>query len=95
MKKQYVAPESKFFALNISENIAGSDSVDSGSDTISSEVVIKFTHEQAVCREYYTGDTTAKVTVVGDAFAPYYEELMIFGEKNPLTYFKCFRRVGW
>ncbi len=94
MKKTYVVPESKLYAINISENIAGSDVLDSGDDMISTNAVITFTYGSDPCRGYYTNDTTAPVTVTGDAFAPYYNELREYGKKNLLVYFNCFEYAG-
>lgn len=93
MKKKYIAPDSRLFAINISENIAGSDTI--GGDSISSSIQIKFTHSVSPCRDYYTGDTTAKVTVdYGSDPMVYYNELYDYVEKNMNygLYFRCFSK---
>lgn len=93
MKKKYVKPDSELFAINISENLAGSDSI--GGDSISSSIQIKFTHSVSPCREYYTGDTTAKVNVeYGSDALKYYDELYGYVENNMnyAMYFRCFSK---
>lgn len=93
MKKKYIAPDSELFAINISENIAGSDSV--GGDSISSSIQIKFTHSVSPCRDYYTGDTSAPVTVpYGSDALVYYDELYNYVETNMNygLYFRCFSK---
>lgn len=93
MRKKYIAPDSELFAINISENIAGSDSV--GGDSISSSIQIKFTHSVSPCRDYYTGDTTAKVNVdYGSDALVYYDELYSYVKQNQnyAMYFRCFSK---
>lgn len=89
MKKKYVVPESKLYAINIDENIAGSD-VLMGDDMMSGQITIRFTYGSSPCREYYTNDTTAVVTITNGTFMDYYHELYAYGKKNPITYLNCF-----
>ncbi len=89
MKKKYVVPESKLYAINIKENIAGSDLM-TGDDAMSGQITIRFTHGGSPCREYYTGDMTAVVTITNGNFMDYYHELYAYAKKNPITYLNCF-----
>ncbi len=85
MKKKYVAPESRLFAINLSESIAASG----GISEISGAAVIKFTQLVDGCRGYYTGDNTAPVKATGSSFIDYYNELLSYN--NFYAYFNCFR----
>lgn len=93
MKKKYVRPESRLYAINLSENIAGSGASDAG-DLVSGNSVIKFTHAGDGCRGYYTGDMTAPVTAHG-SFANYARELesIIQSTLNFATYFNCYKSM--
>lgn len=84
MKKEYIVPESKLFAINMSENIA----ISGGSSEISGSAVIKFTHTIDGCKQYYTGDTTAPVKVTSGMFGDYVLELR--GYNNMNAYFNCY-----
>lgn len=88
MKKEYVAPESKLFAINMSENIA----ISGGLSEVEGGAVIKFTQLVDGCREFYTGDSTAPVKVTGSNFLDYYDELV--GYNNLSAYFSCFKYKG-
>lgn len=83
MKKKYVVPESKVFAINLSENIAASG----GISQVEGAAVITFTHQIDGCRGYYSGLTTAPVTITTNNFYDYYDELRKYGQE---AYFNCF-----
>ena len=85
MKKKYIAPESRLFAINVKEGIAA---VSGGISEVSGAAVIKFTHDMDGCRGYYTGTLSAKVETAGETFLDYYNELMGYGAE---AYFSCFR----
>ncbi len=85
MKKKYIVPESKLFAINLNESIAAASG---GISEVSGAAVIKFTHDMDGCRGYYTGVTSAKVETQGTAFLDYYNELLGYGAD---AYFNCFR----
>ncbi len=85
MKKKYIAPESKLFAINLKEGIAA---VSGGISEVSGAAVIKFTHEMDGCRGYYTAIADAAVKTAGTTFLDYYNELMGYGAE---AYFSCFR----
>jgi len=85
MKKKYIAPESRLFAINLKEGIAA---VSGGISEVSGAAVIKFTHAMDGCRGYYTGVQTAEVKTPGTSFLDYYNELMGYGAE---AYFACFR----
>ncbi len=96
MKKEYVVPESKLFAINIKENIAGSDQIFSGEDSLAANVQITFTQQTATCRGLYSGFEDAPVVKAsGDSFKPYYDELLEYGAAKPQIYWTCFRYIGW
>lgn len=101
MKKNYVRPESRLYAINLAENIAnsgiGGDGTGTGAgtgDAVNGMSVIKFTHGSNGCRMYYTGDTTAVVTQQSGSFADYFNELNGLAASNPaqyaITYWNCF-----
>lgn len=85
MKKKYIAPESKLFAINLKEGIAA---VSSGMSEVSGAAVIRFTYDIDGCRTYYSGVMDAKVETEGTSFMDYYNELMGYGAE---VYFNCFR----
>lgn len=84
MKKKYIVPESRLFALNLNENIA----ISGGASEISGSAVIKFTQIVDNCRGIYTGDESAPVNPNNSTFSDYYNELLNFGAN---VYFNCFR----
>jgi len=84
MKKKYIAPESRLFAINLCESIA----VSGGTSEISGSAVIQFTDAMDGCRTYYSGIQSAKVETTGTGFIDYYNELMGYGAE---AYFNCFR----
>lgn len=84
MKKKYVVPESRLFAINLSESIA----VSGGTSEVSGSAVIQFTEGMDGCREIYTGTPGAKVETTGTGFIDYYNELLGYGSE---AYFNCFR----
>lgn len=96
MKKSYVVPESKLFAINLKESIAASDKITNGDDEISANAVIKFTVSVDPCREVYTAlipvSESAKAT---NTFQGYYNDLneqVGSGVANGyLAYFNCFK----
>ncbi len=78
MKKTYVAPESKLFALKLNENIA--DSVDQGEDITQGLFIISFTQNTSPCRGIYTDVAGAVNTLGMDAnFSDYYAQLQGYG----------------
>ncbi len=85
MKKKYIAPESRLFAINLKEGIAA---VSGGISEVSGSAVIRFTHEMDGCRGYYSGILSAKVEAKEGTFLSYYNELMGYGAE---AYFNCFR----
>lgn len=93
MKKKYVRPESRLYAINLAEHIASSGSSET-SDLISGNTVIKFTSTGDGCRGYYTGDPTAPVTVTG-TFTDYYRELehIVMTYSNYFLYFNCLKHI--
>lgn len=88
MKEMYIAPESRLYAINISENIAGSSAEEGGGDAVQGNAVIKFSQVVSGCRAYYTDDTTSPVTANGE-FGDYFNELNNLGK--PMTYWNCFK----
>lgn len=79
MKKTYVAPESKLFALKLNENIA--DSVEQGEDSVQGMFIISFTQTTSPCRGIYTGVDGAKNTLGMEAnFSDYYAQLQGYGK---------------
>ena len=93
MKKKYIRPESRLYAINLSENIASSD-VEGSGDLVNGNMVIKFTSDGNGCRGYYSGITTAPVTVTG-TFNDYYKELNSIVEStfNYFLYFNCLKQM--
>lgn len=85
MKKEYIVPESKLFAINMKENIAIS-----GGAEVSGAAVIKFTYKIDGCKKYYSGFTWAEVHTAGVTFGDYYKELDSYGGE---AYYNCFRYV--
>lgn len=90
MKKKYVRPESRLYVINLAENIASSGDDVSG-DLVNGNMVIKFTSAVDGCRQHYTGDSTAIVTVNTNHFVDYENELrsIITNGGNIWTYFNC------
>lgn len=84
MKKKYIVPESRLFAINISESIA----ISGGSSEISGAAVIQFHEAFDGCRGIYTDTPSAKVDPGNETFLDYYNELSGYGAE---VYFKCFR----
>lgn len=93
MKKKYIQPESRLYAMNLTENIASSG-VGGEGELVSGNSVIKFSHNVDGCRGYYTDDESAPVTVTG-TFYDYYNELdKIVSEKhNYFVYFNCLKAI--
>ncbi len=85
MKKKYIVPESRLFAINLNESIAA---VSGGVSEVQGSAVIKFTHEMDGCRGYYTGDLTASVDSSISSFADYYNQMLGYGAN---VYYNCFR----
>lgn len=84
MKKEYVVPESKLIAINITESIAAASG---GISQVEGAAVIKFTHETDGCRGFYMGVMSAPVYVSSNDFLEYYDELRKYGME---AYFSCF-----
>jgi len=81
MKKTYVAPESKLFALKLNENIA--DSVNQGEDVVQGLFIISFTQSANPCRDLYTNIDGAKNSYGFDGtFSQYYAELQAYGKAD-------------
>lgn len=79
MKKTYVAPESKLYALKLNENIA--DSVEQGEDEVTGMFIISFKQDENPCRGLYTGVDGAKNTLGMEAtFSQYYAQLQSYGK---------------
>ncbi len=88
MKKEYVAPQSALYEINISEKIATGSGGDSlGDDHVSGSVDIYFTHADQPCRGYYYGEFDAPVGVVNGTWIDYFMEL--HGMNKPLVLQKC------
>ena len=87
MKKEYIAPESALFEINLSEKIATSPGSDVGNDMVSGSVSIYFTHNGGGCRGYYYGEFEAPVSVVNGSWIDYFLEL--HGMNKPLVLQKC------
>lgn len=84
MKNKYIPPKSRLFVLNLNENIA----VSGGLSEVSGAAVIKFTHAIDGCRNYYSGNNLAVVSVPTNAtFQDYYQEMKSYGA---MVYFECF-----
>ena len=78
MKKSYVTPEAKLYALKLNENIA--DSVEQGDDEVSGMFVISFTEDTSPCRGLYSGVEEMENTLGMEAsFAAYYAQLQSYG----------------
>lgn len=86
MKKAYIVPESKLFAIDLKENIAASDIIINGEDEISSSGRIKFTVDVTPCRGFYTG-SDKPVNPNNSTFLDYYNELR--GYNDFQAYFNC------
>ena len=87
MKKKYIAPESKLFAINMKENIAASIA---GGSEISGAAVIQFTSGTDGCRKHYTGLEKYEVRTNGTSFSDYYKELYAYGSE---AYYTCFKYI--
>ncbi len=89
MKKDYIIPESRLFAINISENIADSIGGDmGGSSEISGSAVIQFYQYSDGCRKIYTKIEQAPVNPNNVNFIDFYNEILSYGAD---VYFNCFR----
>lgn len=86
MKKEYIAPESALYSINLSEKIASSPG-GIGDDMVSGSVNIYFTHEADGCRGYYYGEFEAPVSVVNGSWIDYFLEL--HGMNKPTVLQKC------
>ncbi len=84
MKKKYVVPESKLFAVNMNENIA----ISGGASEISGSAIIRFTELVDNCRGIYTGCSGANVSEGLTTFIDYYNDLLTKGAE---VYYNCFR----
>ncbi len=84
MKKKYIAPQSKLFAINLNENIA----VSGGISEVSGSATIMFTQNIDGCRGIYTSVPSAEVHVISGTFFDYYQEIQSYGAE---VYFKCFK----
>ncbi len=88
MKKEYIAPQSALYEINISEKIAtGSAGDNIGDDHVSGSVNIYFTHGEQPCRGYYYGEFDAPVGVINGTWIDYFMEL--HGMNKPLVLQKC------
>lgn len=87
MKKKYIVPESKLFAINMKENIAASIM---GGSEISGAAVIQFSSSKDGCRDYYTGLKEFEVKTNGTSFSDYYKELYAYGSE---AYYTCFKYI--
>lgn len=85
MKKKYIVPESRLFAINMTENIAA---ISGASSEISGAAVIQFYERYDGCRGIYTETQGAVVDPNASSFFDYYEDLQKYGAE---VYFKCFR----
>ena len=102
MKKKYIRPVSRLYAINLAENIAssgitgGGDGI-SGVTDIDGHSSILFTYSGDNCRAYYSNNFEAKVTVVNGTFTEYYHELDSYVHNNPtdigflIMYHSCYR----
>lgn len=91
MKKPYIVPESRLFAINLKENIADSIFNNNGDDSIAATAFIMFTHGVDPCRGYYTGSLSAPVSpnIAGSTnFMDYYNDLRSTGDLQ--AYWDCF-----
>lgn len=86
MKKEYIAPESALYEINLNEKIAASVGGEGGS-SISGSLTIYFTFEGGDCRGYYTDEFEAPVTVVNGSWLDYFLELHGMNKPNVLQ--KC------
>ncbi len=78
MKKSYVVPKSRLYALKMKENIA--DSVTQGDDVVNDFLIIMFTQNTDPCRGLYTGVESAPNTLGTNAtFGEYFDELSAYG----------------
>lgn len=84
MKKKYIVPESKLFAVNLNENIA----ISGGASEISGSAVIRFKEVVDNCRGIYTDIQGATVSEGLSSFLEYYNELLTKGAE---VYYNCFR----
>lgn len=84
MKKKYIVPESRLFAINMSESIA----ISGGASEISGSAVIQFYEGFDGCRGIYTETPGATVDPNAETFFDYYQDLQKYGAD---VYFKCFR----
>lgn len=89
MKKKYIRPESRLYAINISENIASSG-VEGGNDAVAGNSIIKFTQYGDSCRKLYT-DIVPVSLPFESSFNDFYNELL--QANNFVAYFNCFRAV--
>ena len=87
MKKEYIAPESALYSINLSEKIAASVGGETGGGSISGSLTIYFTHDGGACRGYYSGEFSAPVSVVNGSWIDYFLEL--HGLNQPMVLQKC------
>ena len=85
MKKKYIVPESRLFAINMNESIA---SESGGASEISGAAVIQFYEGYDGCRGVYTKTAGATVDPSCETFLDYYNDLQKHGAE---VYFNCFR----
>ncbi len=84
MKKEYIAPKSRFYSVEFSENIASSIPGSFGGDQISGAMTILFSHTVTPCRDYYTESFSAPVTVPENStFVEYFLDMQ--GKAAPTT----------
>lgn len=78
MKKSYIPPKSKLYALKLNENIA--DSLSANEDEIVGTFIISFTQYVDPCRGVYTATETAVNTLGPNAtFEAYFNEIKTYG----------------
>lgn len=85
MKKKYIVPESRVFAINMNESIATESG---GASEISGAAVIQFYEAYDGCRGIYTKTPGAYVDPDCKTFLDFYNDLQSHGAE---VYFKCFR----
>lgn len=86
MKKEYVAPQSALYEINLNEKIAASID-NSGGSSISGSLTIYFTYGGNDCRDYYTDEMKAPVSVQNGSWIDYFLEL--HGMNLPDVLQKC------
>ena len=102
MKKKYVRPESRLYAINLAENIAssiggdisGGGSGGGASDSVQGGMIIHFTQSGDGCRGVYQYNHMATVTKPVDSkFSTFLREFSVYANQYPDLWDTCFTEL--